>query len=202
MLDKYRYIGGRIRNERKRRGLSLAVLAKEIGVSTSLLSLVETGKATPSMSVLDKICSFFSIHMASLFEQENGNPKVMLVHRDSQLEIQIDEKRIRKFLLPKAGVPIEPVLVTIDPKAPFIAFSVHKGVEYGYVLEGSITVEIDGEEPITCVKGDSVFYKASLPHRLTNPSGTKAVGLWIGVPDLTETAGHTAFSEEGNKARR
>ncbi len=153
MLDKYGYIGERIRKERTKYDLSLSELAKEIGVSVSLLSLVENGKATPSMTVLDKICSFFSIHMASLFEEETGNPKVVLLKKDKQFEVKIDEARARRFLLPRTGVPIEPVLVTIDPGAPYIDFSVHKGVEYGYVLEGAITVEVEGGESVTCGEG-------------------------------------------------
>lgn len=202
MLVKYGYIGERIRKERNKYDLSLSELAKEIGVSVSLLSLVENGKATPSMTVLDKLCSFFSIHMASLFEQEEGNPKATLMKSDKQLEIRIDSARTRKFLLPRSGVSIEPVLVVIEADPPFIDFTVHKGVEYGYVLQGSITVEIEGEEPITCSEGDSIFYKASQPHRLLNLSHQRAVGLWMGVPDVSDTAGHTAFSEEGKKARR
>lgn len=202
MLDKYGYIGERIRKERTKYDLSLSELAKEIGVSVSLLSLVENGKATPSMTVLDKICSFFSIHMASLFEEETGNPKIVLLKKDKQFEVKIDDARARRFLLPRTGVPIEPVLVTIDPGPPYIDFSVHKGVEYGYVLEGAITVEVEGGESVTCCAGDSIFYKASQPHRLLNLSSEKAVGLWMGVPDVNDTAGHTAFSEEGKKARR
>ena len=108
MLDKYGYIGERIRKERTKYDLSLSELAKEIGVSVSLLSLVENGKATPSMTVLDKICSFFSIHMASLFEEETGNPKVVLLKKDKQFEVKIDDARARRFLLPRTGVPIEP----------------------------------------------------------------------------------------------
>jgi transcriptional regulator with XRE-family HTH domain len=202
MLSKYRFIGERIRKERMKYNLSLSELAREIGVSVSLLSLVENGKATASMKVLDKICSFFSIHMASLFEEDKESSKVILLKSDKQLEVKIDDYRIRRFLLPRTGVPVEPVLVIIEPEAASIDFSVHKGVEYGYVLEGKIIVEVEGDEPVVCCKGDSVFYKASQPHRLLNSFLEKAVGLWIAVPDVNSTAGHTSFSEEGKSARR
>lgn len=202
MLKKYGYIGERIRKERTKYDLSLSELAKEIGVSVSLLSLVENGKATPSMTVLDKICSFFSIHMSTLFEEENSGSKTMTLKSEKQIEVQVDEKTTRRFLLPRTGVPIEPVLVTIEPGMKDTAFSVHKGVEFGFVLEGSITVEVEGSAPVTCSKGDSVFYRASQPHRLTNPKSSKAVGLWIGVAEMGVPHSHSPAFDESKKTRR
>ncbi|TRO67719.1 helix-turn-helix domain-containing protein [Streptomyces sp. IB201691-2A2] len=63
-------VGARIRQARTARGMSLRGLAREIGVSASLISQIETGKSQPSVSTLYAITTALSIPVESLFDVE------------------------------------------------------------------------------------------------------------------------------------
>ena len=61
-------VGARIRQARLERGMSLRALAREVGVSASLVSQIETGKSQPSVSTLYAITTALSISVESLFD--------------------------------------------------------------------------------------------------------------------------------------
>jgi transcriptional regulator with XRE-family HTH domain/quercetin dioxygenase-like cupin family protein len=60
-------LGERIREERLRRGMSLRGLARDVGVSASMISQIETGKTRPSVSTLYAITSALGITMDGVF---------------------------------------------------------------------------------------------------------------------------------------
>jgi transcriptional regulator with XRE-family HTH domain len=61
-------IGERLREARVRRGLSVRGLARDIGVSASLISQVETEKSKPSVSTLYAITTALGISIEDLFD--------------------------------------------------------------------------------------------------------------------------------------
>ncbi|TPQ21499.1 helix-turn-helix domain-containing protein [Streptomyces sporangiiformans] len=65
-------VGARIRQARTARGMTLRGLAREIGVSASLISQIETGKSQPSVSTLYAITTALSIPVESLFDAAEG----------------------------------------------------------------------------------------------------------------------------------
>lgn len=181
MNEKYKYVGERIRKERIRYGLSLNELAGEIDLSSSFLSLLENGKTIPSLKVLDKLTTFFSIHIADLFAVDDEQDFIHLTS-DNQIEVTDNKDTNLKFLLPKSiDSSFEPVLITLKPNSVNRDFTSHRGVEFGYIMEGEIEVSIEGKEPIVCKEGDSIVYKAGLEHKVANKTNKVAKGLWIGV---------------------
>ncbi|MEV7144238.1 helix-turn-helix domain-containing protein [Streptomyces tauricus] len=64
-------VGARIRRARTAKGVSLRALAREIGVSASLVSQIETGKSQPSVSTLYAITTALAIPVESLFDAED-----------------------------------------------------------------------------------------------------------------------------------
>ncbi|MDQ5855727.1 MAG: helix-turn-helix domain-containing protein, partial [Actinomycetota bacterium] len=65
-------IGPRIRSERERRQVSIRALARDIGVSPSLISQIETGKSQPSVSTLYAITSALGLPVEDLFDTGDG----------------------------------------------------------------------------------------------------------------------------------
>jgi transcriptional regulator with XRE-family HTH domain len=70
------WLGRRIREERARQGMSLRGLAREVGVSASMISQIETAKAQPSVSTLYAITSTLGISIEDLFNPPEGAPTV------------------------------------------------------------------------------------------------------------------------------
>jgi transcriptional regulator with XRE-family HTH domain len=63
-------IGPRLRAERARRDISIRALARDIGVSPSLISQIETGKSQPSVSTLYAITSALDLPLEDLFDAD------------------------------------------------------------------------------------------------------------------------------------
>jgi len=62
--ENKKVIGGQIRDERKRRGWFGKDLAKKLGISKNLVSLIELGKTTISISVLEGLQQLkFKVHL-------------------------------------------------------------------------------------------------------------------------------------------
>ncbi|MPZ60807.1 MAG: cupin domain-containing protein [Propionibacteriales bacterium] len=68
-------IGERIREERARRGVTVRGLARDIGVSASLISQIETGRSQPSVSTLYAITTALDISIEDLFAPGDAAPE-------------------------------------------------------------------------------------------------------------------------------
>ena len=62
------YVGERLREERLRRGVSVRSLARDLGVSASLISQIETGKSQPSVSTLYAMTTALGISVEDVFD--------------------------------------------------------------------------------------------------------------------------------------
>src|SRR6201994_4713788 len=60
-------VGAGLRKHREEAGMSLRALAREVGVSPSLISQIEHGKATPSVATLYAIVSELGVSLDELF---------------------------------------------------------------------------------------------------------------------------------------
>src|SRR5215218_768324 len=60
-------VGERLREMRQRRGVSVRSLARELGVSASLISQIETGKSQPSVSTLYAMTTALGISVEDVF---------------------------------------------------------------------------------------------------------------------------------------
>lgn len=65
-------VGSRVRTARLARGMSLRALAKKVGVSASMLSLLETGRSRSSVSTLYAIVEALDMSMVDLFDSTGG----------------------------------------------------------------------------------------------------------------------------------
>jgi mannose-6-phosphate isomerase-like protein (cupin superfamily)/DNA-binding XRE family transcriptional regulator len=66
-------VGRRLRTERERKGIGVRELSRRIGVSASLISQVELGKATPSVGTLYAFVQELDMTMDELFTGETSS---------------------------------------------------------------------------------------------------------------------------------
>lgn len=183
----YEYVGVRIKNERRRSGLTLAELAKAVGVSASYISQLENAKIVPSLKILDKISTRLSMHLSTLFsEDEPRTPRSFVIFRsDNHIQIDITDRRKLRTLLPNTKFPFFPVHLVIKPGDTHDSFSTHKGMEFGYVIGGTVKFTVKDKGCVECAAGDSLIYDAMLPHCFQNKGMDEAELLLFGLPDLT-----------------
>lgn len=194
MKDKYKVVGEKMKKERIKYGLSLNELADATGLSASFLSLVENGKAVPSLKALDKVATCFNIHIASFFMKEEEKKDWIHLPREDQIEVVNEGERILRFVWPK-NANGDGVLITLQPHATNRGFTTHKGAELGYVLEGEITIVFKGEEEqIVLKEGDSIYYNANISHRLINPRDDIAKGFWVNLNNIESIEDYIPFN--------
>src|SRR5262245_17787307 len=83
-----RTIAERVRGLRVARGLSLEALAKESGVSRSMISLIERGESSPTAVVLEKLAGSLGVMLATLFDAPSaeGGKRSPVARRADQTE--------------------------------------------------------------------------------------------------------------------
>lgn len=186
-------IGARIRAVRKEKAWTLDTLASKSGLSTGFLSQVERDLTTLSIVSLSAICQALNVPIESLFSSSRpiGEAPSAVTRAGQQLHIQIGGSPITyQYLsgqLPDA--PIEELLIAEFPPRCDQQHSSHKGQELGYVLRGSLVLNVQNEE-YELQAGDSYRVAASQEHGYrTSASGGAAVLMavtqrFIEIPPL------------------
>lgn len=160
-------LGKRIRLVRADRGMTLADVSRETGLSTGFLSQVENGLTNVSLSALYRIAGALKITAPDLLVQ-GAEPIVSVVRRDEgpwKSSDDADPPQLARALTSTARRRMEvrecvvPAGFRSDP--PWS----HAGEEILYVLDGTISVELDGHENQTLETGDTIVFVASIPHR-------------------------------------
>jgi transcriptional regulator with XRE-family HTH domain len=165
-------IGQRLRDIRTEKNLSIRDLARKSGLNVNTLSLVENGKASPSLETLQRLSLALETPIIAFFET-NKPPNKIAYHKASQRpSVTFDHGMLEDL---GAGLPrrsVEAFLVTLKPHSDSGEnFIVHTGREVVYCLDGQLTYFVD-DQSFVLESGDSLSFEAHLPHRWQN-AGTK-----------------------------
>jgi transcriptional regulator with XRE-family HTH domain len=189
-------IGGRLRIERERQGLSLRKLAGRLQISPSALSQIETGRSRPSVSTLYAIVSELGISFDELFAPgpEHAASRVTPRHpRTKPGEEQLVQRaEDRPVIELESGVRWERLNPTGERDVDFLeveydvggassrggTFVHHAGREYGLVTSGALKVTV-GHEEYELRPGDSICFDSAVPHRLENMGDEPARAIWL-----------------------
>lgn len=195
----YPQMGERLRAARSARRLSLRELAGRLGVSASLISQIETGRANPSVSTLYAIAAELDVSLDELLFGERvsapASPPavapeatVAAIPQTDPIQRAEDRHRIRLASgvlwdrLTTASEPgVEFLLVTYEvggASSPEDAYQRHSGHEWGHVLTGRLEVRIGFEEYVLG-PGDSISINSSIPHRLANIGDVPVQAIWF-----------------------
>lgn len=174
-------IGERIREARQARNMTLQVLADSTRLSVSMLSLVERGRASPSIGSLIVIASALGITMSDLLASE-PNPQEELVVRASEHQVVETVQHVVRRLIREDRA--RGVSIAVNEYQPNTGNSespvAHAGFEYGFVLEGTLTVEVD-RTPHILKSGDLISYNSRRAHKIWNYSRRKVRTLWFNL---------------------
>jgi transcriptional regulator with XRE-family HTH domain/quercetin dioxygenase-like cupin family protein len=198
-------IGARIRAERQRRGVSVRGLARDIGVSASLISQVENDKNLPSVSTLYAITTALDIPIEDLFEAEpsalpvpqaagdGAAPVVRVagpdrdrgvgphVHPGEREVLKLDSGVTWERLGQMPGTHVDFLLITYQPGGTSSSSGElmrHSGTEYGYLVSGQLTLTLGFDQHRLGV-GDAVCFDSTIPHGYRNDGTEPAVGVWF-----------------------
>ena len=96
MTNTKQYLGARIQELRKRRGLKQSELAEKIGIDSKHMSKLECGRSYPSFDLLDKIAHSLETTPSELLDVEHLIDKEGLIEGIVNMLKNSDEERIRR----------------------------------------------------------------------------------------------------------
>lgn len=166
--DRERYIGAEIRKRRLRADITLTALAQRCGLSQSMLSRIEHGQTSTSISTLAAVAEALSIPLSALFTPMEQSRDVSHVPAGHGLEIDrrgTKAGHIYRLLGHgvRASVGVEPYLITLLEDSEGYGDFQHEGVEFLYMLEGELVYR-HGQRRFRMRPGDSLFFDAIAPH--------------------------------------
>lgn len=161
---KVKEIGTKIRDARKKSGLTLEQLARKVGISPITLQRIETGKNSPSVIVLDEIASALNRPLFS-FLRNTGKPLVHIKCKDQQV---VSSRSLKSIIVgPRRMIADNIVVIQGElEKGKSIDPHTNPGIEWVYITEGTCEFTLNGESHIQ-EAGDSASYDARIEHSVT-----------------------------------
>lgn len=185
-------IGDRLREERRKAGLSQRELARRLGLSASMISQLESGVSKPSVGTLYAIVTELGLSLDRVirgedFEERPNGPAGSrsrvspLVHPQDRQAIDLDSGVRWEELTAVSEEGVDFLHATYDvggASTPDESLMRHHGREYGYVISGTLGIQI-GFEEYELHPGDSIAFDSTRPHRLFNKGDEPVHAIWF-----------------------
>jgi transcriptional regulator with XRE-family HTH domain len=177
-------VGGRLREARQGRAMTLDDVAREAGLTKSFVSAVERGETSPSLGSLYRICEVLGLPVASLFETAAA-PESSVVRRADVRGVSFGGEGVENYVLsPRSERRAQVIETRVAPGgSPGPEPWSHSGdLIIATVLEGILEFRFEGHTT-TLEAGDTISYSPADPHSWGNPSDdTPALALFFGMP--------------------
>ena len=174
-------IGGKIRQLRTQKGLTLEELASRSELTKGFLSQLERNLTSPSIDSLDDILEALGTNLADFFKEDKAE---QFIFRESDFFIDEREHYTIHWVVPNTQKNrMEPILLTLEAGGESFEVAPHSGEEFGYVAEGTVILECDGKKN-TLRKGETFYLHGRTFHTLRNERKSTAKVLWVSTPPL------------------
>lgn len=186
-LDRYS-IGEKLRTLRLRKSMGLVELGKHTGLSAALLSKLERGKLFPTLPTLLRVALVFGVGLDYFFTDERKRRVVGVVRKNERvrfperpgtpdvsyffecLDYRTTERKLSAFLADFQDVPAEK-----------LKSHQHAGVEFLYVVQGSLGMKIGSEEYLLEAE-DSIYFDSAVQHSYRRLGANRCTAVIVTVP--------------------
>ncbi|MFK7937734.1 MAG: helix-turn-helix domain-containing protein [Roseovarius sp.] len=163
-------IGRELREFRHSKDMTVADLAQATGLSVGMLSKIENGITSPSLTTLQSLSQALSVPVTSFFRRFEERREAVHVKAGEAVETTRAGTRAgHQYQLlghlgaNSSGVMMEPYIITLTTKSDVFQTFQHDGVELLYMLEGEVGYR-HGDKSFHLRPGDSLFFDADAPH--------------------------------------
>lgn len=163
-------IGREVRTFRRQQGMTVADLANVTGLSIGMLSKIENGNTSPSLTTLQVLSHAFSVPVTAFFKSFEERREAQHVKSGDHLEIERRGTRAghQYHLLGhigsnSSGVVVEPYMITLSTESDVFPTFQHEGLELLFMLEGEVDYR-HGDTVYPLKPGDTLFFDADAPH--------------------------------------
>lgn len=167
-------IGAAIRSIRKRKGITIARICEDTGLSQGFLSQVETGRTSPSIATLESIAQALGVPLPFLLLKKEE--RMSIIRKGERKKTASGPESLQVEHL-AATRHLRMMIVEVPPgrstgKGPHA----HAGEEMHLVVKGRIFAQ-QGEDAAEFEEGDSFSWNACVPHMVKNIGDETALVL-------------------------
>jgi transcriptional regulator with XRE-family HTH domain len=163
-------IGREVRAHRRKQGFTVADLATLTGLSIGMLSKIENGNTSPSLTTLQSLANALSVPITSFFRRFEESREAVHTKAGDGVEMERAGTRaghhynlLGHIGANASGVIVEPYLITLTEKSDIFPTFQHDGIETLYMLEGEVKYR-HGDQVFLLQPGDTLFFDADAPH--------------------------------------
>lgn len=174
-------IGNKLKELRIQKGLTQEELADRAELSKGFISQLERDLTSPSIATLVDILQCLGTDLKDFFN-DTADEQVVFKYTDYFEKIDTELHNKIEWIIPNAQKNLmEPIRLTLEPGGATYPDVPHEGEEFGYVLQGSITIYL-GNKSYKAKKGESFYYAANTKHYIAASKKTGACILWVSTP--------------------
>lgn len=173
-------LGRRIRQFRENLGLSVEELAQKAGIKAASVTAIECGEADPVLGVRIKLARALGQRLGTFMDDiVSADPVVTRavernvvrhpVHTPAETASSVTYFSMGKG---KSNRAMEPFFIEFGAEVPTDSSS-HEGEEFMICVSGEIVIE-HGTKSYVLKPGDSIYYDAVVPHKVTAAGGNPA----------------------------
>ncbi|SMO80231.1 helix-turn-helix domain-containing protein [Ruegeria faecimaris] len=163
-------IGREVRAFRKQQNITVAELAQLTGLSIGMLSKIENGNTSPSLTTLQSLADALSVPLTSFFRQFEERREAVHTKAGEGVELEREGTRanhqynlLGHIGANGSGVIVEPYLITLTAESDVFPTFQHGGIETIYMLDGEVDYR-HGDQIYPLKPGDTLFFDADAPH--------------------------------------
>lgn len=172
-------IGDKIRNLRLENNLTQSELGNRCDLTKGFISQLEADLTSPSLSTLEDILSCLGSSFSEFFN--DVKPKKLVYKQEDVIVKDFGDKQVYWLVADAQKNDMEPVMLELSPGAGTDMEMPHAGEEFGYVLNGTVSV-ITADGTYKVKKGESFYFAARTPHHVMNHGKVPAKLLWVSNP--------------------
>ncbi|MDX8348113.1 XRE family transcriptional regulator [Cognatiyoonia sp. IB215446] len=171
--------GGRIRNLRRKAGLTLQALADQAGISVGFLSQVERDLATPSLGTLASIAGALNVDIDFFVATPRPADSVTRAGERDRFALADSSLHYERISTVLPGGTLSSLIIHI-PVGYASEVTAHVGEELIVVLDGTVKQTL-ADVTLVLHPGDSLHFMGDVPHSFANIGEAPARLLWTGT---------------------
>lgn len=177
-------IGEAVKVLRKERGYTLKDISEKVNLSIGYLSQFERGITTIAVEQLVKISEILGVSVNYFFNENQTREEVIIRSYDQIVHRVINQNIYKSLSSHPENKAMFPKIVEMLPATnnEHIATYPHEGEEFIYILEGILTLIIEGAEQ-QLFPGDSAHYLSTLPHNWANYTNKMVKFIVVHTPN-------------------
>jgi transcriptional regulator with XRE-family HTH domain len=177
-------IGTKLRALRTQKRLTLLRLAAETGLSTALLSKLETSRMIPTLPTLATISQVYGVGMSYFFSSPAKHTLAITRKADLRGDTRgLDQVRITPLNAPAEGAKLVTQMVEFPAKGtPYIPNAFREACGVLYVLEGSLQLDTGGMSEVLDA-GDYAYVESEIALALSAAGKSRCRILVVMPPE-------------------